>query len=71
MTVDDFNEAVGTQLTQQGARTIAGLVLNTLGRLPQPGDTVAVGAIAMTVESVDGVRITRLRIELTPPPPPG
>jgi putative hemolysin len=59
MTVDDFNETVGTRLPQDSARTLAGLVFNTLGRRPQPGD----GA-RLAVETIDGVRIERLRIEL-------
>ena len=70
MTIDDFNEALATQLPQDRVRTLAGLVFDALGRRPQPGDAVAVGAIRLAVETVDGMRITRLRVELTPPPPP-
>jgi putative hemolysin len=70
MTIDDFNEAVGTQLPQNGARTMAGLVFNALGRRPEPGDTVAVESVRLSVEQMDGVRITRLRVELAPTPPP-
>jgi putative hemolysin len=64
MTVDDFNEAVGTQLPQEGARTMAGLVFNALGRRPQPGDAVTVDSARLSVEQLDGMRITRLRVEL-------
>ena len=64
MTIDDFNEAVGTQLPQDGARTMAGLVFNALGRRPQPGDTITVDSVRLTVEQMDGVRITQLRVEL-------
>ena len=70
MTIDDFNEAVGTQLPQDGARSMAGLVFNTLGRRPQPDDEVAVGQVRLAVERMDGMRITRLRVELASPPPP-
>jgi putative hemolysin len=69
MTIDDFNEAVGMQLPQDGARTMAGLVFNALGRRPQPGNAVAVGSVRLEIERMDGLRITRLRIELPPPPP--
>jgi putative hemolysin len=64
MTVDDFNEVVGTQLPQDGARTMAGLVFNALGRRPAPRDTVHIGTVRMTVEQMDAMRITRLRVEL-------
>jgi putative hemolysin len=70
MTIDDFNEAVGTQLPQDGARSMAGLVFNALGRRPQPGDVVVVGPVRLAVERVDGLRITRLRVELASPLPP-
>jgi putative hemolysin len=68
MTIDDFNEAVGTQLPQNGARTMAGLVFNALGRRPEPGDTVAVESVRLSVEQMDGMRITRLRVELASTP---
>jgi len=63
-TLDDFNEAVGTRLPQASARTMAGLVFNTLGRQPRPGDAVEVDSIRLAIEHLDGVRITRLRVEL-------
>jgi putative hemolysin len=69
MTIDDFNEAVGTQLPQDGARTMAGLVFNALGRRPQPGDSVAADSARLSVEQMDGLRITRLRVELESTPP--
>ncbi len=71
MTIDDFNEAVGTQLPQDEARSMAGLVFNALGRRPQPGDEVTVGSVRLAVERMDGLRITRLRVELASPPLPG
>ena len=46
MTIDDFNEAMGTQLPQEGPRTLAGLVFDALGRRPAPGDAVESAARA-------------------------
>ena len=64
MTIDDFNEAVGTTLPQDGPRTLAGLVFDALGRRPEPGDAVEVDGARIEVERVDGLRITGLRITL-------
>jgi putative hemolysin len=64
MTIDDFNETVGTKLPQDGARTVAGLVFNTLGRRPARDDTATVDGVRLVVEQVRGARITRLRVEL-------
>jgi magnesium and cobalt exporter, CNNM family len=63
MTIDDFNEAVDTALPQDGARTMAGLVFNALGRRPVQGDAVDVDGVRLVVEGVAGLRITRLRVE--------
>ena len=63
ITIDDFNETVGTALPQDdSARTMAGLVFNRLGRRPELGDSVTVDGVALVVERVDGNRITRLRV---------
>jgi putative hemolysin len=62
MSIDDFNETVGTDLPQRGPRTLAGLAFDALGRRPEPGDRVQVGDVGLAIEEVDGNRITRLRI---------
>jgi putative hemolysin len=67
MTIDDFNEAVGTHLPQRGPRTLAGLAFDALGRRPEPGDVVQVDGVTLRIEEVQDLRITKLRIELSPP----
>ena len=64
LTIDDFNETVGTALPQRGARTLAGLVFTRLGRRPAVGDTVDVGDVHVRVVEIDGARITRLALTL-------
>ena len=64
MTVDDFNEEVGTALPQQDAHTIAGLVFHALGRRPDPGDSVDFGDVTLRVEAMDAARIARVRVSL-------
>jgi putative hemolysin len=64
LTIDDFNEMVGTQLPHDGPRTLAGLVLEALGRRPDPGDTVTVDGVVIRVESLNGLRTTSLRVTL-------
>jgi putative hemolysin len=66
MTIDDFNETVGASLPQRGPRTMAGLAFDALGRRPVPGDVADVEGAQIRVEEVDGLRITRLRIALSP-----
>jgi putative hemolysin len=64
MTIDDFNEAVGTRLPIGETRTMAGLAFNLIGRQPRLGDRVSVEGAELRVGEVDGARITRLRIRL-------
>jgi putative hemolysin len=64
MTVDDFNEAVGTRLPTSGSRTLAGLTFDRLGLRPGPGDLVSVEGAELQVAEVDHLRISRLRIRL-------
>jgi len=64
LSVDDFNEMVGARLPQDGAHTLAGLVLDALGRRPDPGDTVTVAGVEIRVESVDGLRVTGVHVTL-------
>jgi putative hemolysin len=71
MTIDDFNEAVGTSLPQDHARTMAGLVFSALGRRPVPGDAVVVDGARLEVDEVAGLRITRLRVRLERAQPHG
>jgi len=67
LTIDDFDETVGTSLTCDGPRTLAGLVLHTLGHRPDPGDTVTIGDVEIRVEAVEGLRITQLQVTLPEP----
>jgi putative hemolysin len=64
MTIDDFNETVGTNLPVGQLRTLAGLVLDGLGRQADTGDSVQVAGVRLDVEEVDGLRVTRLRVTL-------
>ncbi len=64
MTIDDFNEAVGTRLPIGETRTLAGLAFDRLGRQPREGDMVRVEGAELRVDEVDHARITRLRIRL-------
>jgi putative hemolysin len=66
MTIDDFNESVGTKLPVGRSRTLAGLTFDELGRRPTPGDEVAIDGVRLRVEAVDGMRITKIEVTLPP-----
>jgi putative hemolysin len=68
MTIDDFNEEVGTRLPITSARTMAGLLFGGLGRRPEPHDSVTVDSVRLSVEVLDGLRIKRLRVDVPAAP---
>ena len=68
MTIDDFNETVGTAFALDGPRTLAGLVMDRLGHHPKMGETVQIDGAEFRVEVVDGLRITQLAVTLAARP---
>lgn len=53
------------------ASTIGGVVIDRLGRLPEPGDSVEIGPVRVRVEAVLGRRIVSVAVELLDGPAPG
>ena len=64
--IDDFNEQFGRSLPIEDFHTIGGFVFGMLGRAPEPGDEVEYDGCRFKVLEVEGSRIERLEIELTP-----
>jgi putative hemolysin len=62
LTIEDFAEATGIELPDGDYETAAGYVVARLGRLPDVGDGVDVGAARLEVEEMDGRRVTRIAI---------
>jgi CBS domain containing-hemolysin-like protein len=64
---DEIKAAIGVELPEgTDYETVAGLILQLLGRLPDVGDEVTVPGAKLRVERLDGRRIDRIR--LTPVP---
>lgn len=60
-------ELLDTELPEGPYETVAGLVLDRLGRLATVGDHVLVEGATLTVTGVDGVRITEVTVVADPP----
>jgi magnesium and cobalt transporter len=60
--LEEFNEYFGTQLAGDGFDTVAGLVMNRLGRLPRRGETLAIDGLEFRVVRADRRRIDTLRV---------
>ena len=62
MSIYDVRDELEYDLPEGDYETVAGLVLDRLGHIPRPGETVQVNGFRLTVESVKGVKIESVRI---------
>jgi CBS domain containing-hemolysin-like protein len=60
--ITDVNEYFDLDLPHEDFDTIGGYVLGSLGRPPQPGDTVEADGATLYVKSVDGPRVSMLTL---------
>jgi CBS domain containing-hemolysin-like protein len=66
---DELEERAGVTVPEEGPyETVAGFVMNELGRLPKVGDEVVIDGGTLRVERLDGRRVDRIRY--TPDPVP-
>jgi len=70
LNLDEFREQTGLELPEGPYETAAGYVLAALGDLPAVGNEVRAGGRLLTVTSLDGRRIARLRVGPAAAPKP-
>ena len=68
LNLEDFEDRTGLELPEGPYETVAGFVINELGRLPELDESVSALGRRFTVTELDGRRIARVR--LTPEPQP-
>ncbi len=61
--IDEIEDIAGTDIPEGGYETVAGFILDRLGRLAEVGDRVEHDGFVFTVTAVEGNRILRVRIE--------
>jgi len=64
--IDDFNEALGTALSDEEFSTIGGLVVNHFGHMPKRGDHIVVENLSITVVRADSRRLHSMLVEILP-----
>ena len=65
--LEDAAEVIGVPLPEGPYETLAGFLIAQLGRLPALGDEVGYDELRFTVHSMDGRRVSRVRIEKAEP----
>lgn len=67
---DELQEQAGVTVPEDGPyETVAGFVMNELGRLPKVGDEVAIDGGTLRVERLEGRRVDRIRYTPDPEEP--
>ncbi|WP_125132523.1 hemolysin family protein [Microbacterium sp. 10M-3C3] len=66
LNLQDFEEATGLALPRGSSDTVAGFVVERLGRLARVGDTVEVEGAVLQVTQMDRRRIAELRVSARP-----
>lgn len=64
MEIRFFNEEFGTGIASSRAETMAGLLLEQLGRIPRTGERLRVQGLRVTVASAEPNRIVTLEVEI-------
>jgi putative hemolysin len=61
--LDDVNDLLGTELTNEYSDSLGGYIYGALGRVPGAGDDLRVGKWIFTLEDVRGHRIGKVRAQ--------
>jgi magnesium and cobalt transporter len=61
--IEDFNDALGTDYSDEEYDTVGGLVLKSAGKLPKRGDSFNIGSLTFTVLRADSRRLYSLLVK--------
>ena len=62
MGITEINEELNLGLPEGDYQTVAGFILDALGRIPEAGDVVEFQGLKLTVNAMDGVRIDKVEL---------
>lgn len=69
MDLDDLNDLLDCAIDTATADTLAGYIYLALGRVPHAKETIETDILSMTVDSIDGHRIRKVRLRKIAPAP--
>jgi CBS domain containing-hemolysin-like protein len=67
LALDELSELLGQDFVREDLNTVGGLVYETFGRVPRPGEAAQVGAYRMVVERIRRRRVERVYFERVQP----
>ena len=66
MSLRDVNEILGTRLESWEVETIAGYLIESVGKIPREGEAFTIGDLRFLVLSAEPVRVNKLKVERLP-----
>lgn len=60
--ISSLNDMLEIDLPHEALHTVGGLVMDSLGRIPQVGDAVEIEGVRLQVEAVDGRSVAQVRV---------
>jgi len=66
MSLRDVNEILGTRLESWEVETIAGYLIESIGKIPREGEAFTIGDLRFLVLSAEAVRVNKLKVERLP-----
>lgn len=69
MDLDDLNALLDCSIDTADADTLGGYIYLILGRVPKARETIATDILIMTIQSIDGHRIRKVKVRKAPPKP--
>ncbi|MBW3657166.1 MAG: hemolysin family protein [Actinobacteria bacterium] len=64
--VDELNELLDADLPDEGWDTVGGLVVGTLGRVPETGEQIDIDGVSLLTERVQGRRVSQVLVTRRP-----
>ena len=65
VSIDSLNQTIGTSINANGFDTVGGLVMKASGKVPSVGDEIHVSGLLITVQSIEGRRVQKVKIVTT------
>lgn len=62
LSIEDLNEALGTELAEEEFETVGGFIYDLVGSVPEEGKVLISGGLKFTVEKVVGQRIKTVKV---------
>lgn len=63
ISLNDFNEIMGSDLPSEDADTLGGFLFGRIGRIPKVGEKIEEDGLILTIEQIVGRRIRRVRAQ--------